>query len=84
MTSRDFCFWLQGYFELAGIHGQFSHEQIELIRRHLALVFKHEIDPSAGNADHQAELNKIHAPNAWGNVPNHFESDGGGDGLIRC
>jgi hypothetical protein len=31
------------------------------VRRHLALVFKHEIDPSAGGAAHQAELNAIHA-----------------------
>lgn len=59
MTSRDFCFWLQGRFELTG-NAQFSATETALIGRHLALVFKHEIDPSAGPAEHQAELSKIH------------------------
>lgn len=65
MTSRDFCFWLQGYFELnAGPEppggAPLSGEQASLIRRHLALVFKHEIDPSMGDAKHQAELDAVH------------------------
>lgn len=60
MTSRDFCFWLQGFFEISDA-GSLDDEQTEMIKRHLALVFKHEIDPSAGDAKHQAELNKIHA-----------------------
>lgn len=47
MTSRDFCYWLQGYFEL-GSHDRnyLGPEQVECIRKHLALVFTHEIDPS--------------------------------------
>lgn len=57
MTSRDFCYWLQGYFEL-GDFEVLSSRQIELIKRHLALVFKHEIDPSIGG--NQAELQAIH------------------------
>jgi hypothetical protein len=32
-----------------------------MIKAHLALVFKHEIDPSMGGPDHQAALNEIHA-----------------------
>lgn len=35
--------------------------QIEMIRKHLGLVFIHEIDPSAGPPDHQAKLNAAHA-----------------------
>ena len=67
MTSRDFCYWLQGFFELtaAGRHpedGSLTNVQGDTIRRHLALVFKHEIDPSAGPPEHQAALNAIHAP----------------------
>ena len=65
MTSRDFCYWLQGFFEIRGAldvpHGGLTHQQVEMIQRHLALVFKHEIDPSMGPLDHQAILNKIHA-----------------------
>lgn len=62
MTSRDFAFWLQGFFEITGDNPSLSPKQTEIIQRHLALVFKHEIDLSAGSAAHQAELNKIHAP----------------------
>ena len=36
--------------------------QVEGIRRHLSLVFIHEIDPSAGDAAAQAKLNEAHAP----------------------
>jgi len=50
MTSRDFCFWLQGFFE----------RQTKIVKAHLALVFKHEIDPSFGNEEHQNTLNNIH------------------------
>lgn len=60
MTSRDFCYWLQGFFELAG-HTDLTIEQGDTVKAHLALVFKHEIDPSMGSAEHQVELNKAHA-----------------------
>lgn len=65
MTSRDFCYWLQGYFEVAeensgGNTLPLSFTQIDCIKKHLALVFKHEIDPSAGTPSHQEALNDIH------------------------
>ncbi len=59
MTSRDFCYWLQGIFEV-GKPEALNAEATSIIKAHLALVFKHEIDPSMGSALHQAELNKIH------------------------
>lgn len=67
MTSRDFCYWLQGYFEIqqsntregvADISPRLDDGQIETIRKHLEMVFVHEIDPSFG-AD-SSKLNKIH------------------------
>lgn len=61
MTSRDFCFWLQGFFELTESQNLTS-KQVELIKRHLHLVFKHEIDPSLGDEEHQRELDQIHNP----------------------
>ena len=77
MTSRDFCFWLQGYLEVAEAGRPtttptLTPEQLECVRRHLALVFKHEIDPSMGSDDEQKALNKLHRPK------------GPHDGLIRC
>jgi len=70
MSSRDFCYWLQGYFEIAESQsGQtlpITFNQIDTIKKHLAMVFKHEIDPSFPNQD---ELNKIH------NVPSPDKKD---------
>ena len=45
MYSHDFCYWLQGFFELSG-EDSLSERQVDIIRNHLNLVFKHEIDPS--------------------------------------
>lgn len=61
MTSRDFCYWLQGYFELneelQDGRGM-GAAQTETVKQHLALVFKHEIDPSM--PDPTGELQAIH------------------------
>lgn len=76
MQSRDFCYWLQGFFEVASI----THEdrkpevtglnaaQVSMIRNHLNLVFAHEIDPAMGDQNHQNKLNSIHGPAAPGGV----------------
>jgi hypothetical protein len=61
MTSRDFCYWLQGFFELAGPGVELNAERAAMIGRHLNLVFKHEIDPSMGGSAEQKKLNEIHA-----------------------
>lgn len=63
MMSRDFCYWLQGFFELQSPQNQhlaLNPAQVEVIRKHLAMVFKHEIDPSLGTPKHVAELQKLH------------------------
>lgn len=66
MTSRDFCYWLQGFFELGDKSDvktdqyRLTHQQIDSIRNHLAMVFRHEIDPSFGNS--LPDLTKIHHP----------------------
>jgi hypothetical protein len=67
MKSRDFCYWLQGYFEINGPQPRpgewmdsLNSDQIKVIKNHLAMVFKHEIDPSNGTPEHNQELSKIH------------------------
>jgi hypothetical protein len=68
MHSRDFCYWLQGFFEIApaaaidGVDLPISAEQVKVIRSHLALVFKHEIDPSidGGDPKKKQQLDQIH------------------------
>lgn len=84
MTSRDFCYWLQGFFELSmagdpGLEIPLSNQKVNMIMNHLNLVFKHEIDPSIdkGNEKIKEELNQIHSPFKPQRPP-------GGDGLVRC
>ena len=90
MTSRDFCYWLQGYFEIMEAEspgGAFtvSAKATACIRNHLAMVFKHEIDPAMGGKEHQAILNALHAPSMKPDTsgvvgpPSHH-----GDLLLRC
>ncbi len=73
MKATEFCYWLQGLFELSNPQ-ELSILQTTLIKRHLALVFKHDIDPQAGPPEYQATLQAIHDGN-----------DNLGDGtLMRC
>lgn len=60
MTSRDFAYWLQGYFEIHNKQEGLTPLQVEMIKKHLSLVFIHEIDPSFGDAEKQSKLNDIH------------------------
>lgn len=67
MQSRDFIYWLQGFFEITDASSSSNRApdglttgQVEMIKKHLAMVFIHEIDPAMGNKDHQAKLNSAH------------------------
>ena len=67
MTSRDFCYWLQGFFEIEEpgdnpVRQSLNPKQVDTIRRHLAMVFVHDIDPQAGGLEVQKKLNEIHWP----------------------
>lgn len=88
MTSRDFCFWLQGFFELRADPGHeagLTIEQADMVKRHLALVFRHEIDPSMGDAKQQSGLNAIHdAPPFLGGAASHLTAQNDGPIKYRC
>jgi len=64
MKAESFCYWLQGYFEVrdASKPGPetLSPEQVAIIKAHLAMVFKHEIDPSLGTPEHVSALQELH------------------------
>lgn len=61
MKSVEFCYWLQGFFELNESHNlTLTGHQVEVIKNHLNLVFVHEIDPSYPK-EQQNKLNKIHS-----------------------
>lgn len=59
MEAANFCYWLQGMFELCDPQ-TLDAKQVDLIRRHLQLVFIHDIDPKAGPAEYQAVLQEVH------------------------
>lgn len=92
MTARDFCFWLQGMFELADadqnkkqLAESLSAQQVQTIKNHLSMVFKHEIDPSMGSPAHQQVLNDIHSPKPPGGMSGGTSGPSGSqDYLIRC
>lgn len=86
MSSRDFCYWLQGHFELSAAQGGLTQEQADKIKNHLAMVFVHEIDPAAGEAAHQAKLNDLHAPTSTTQLPKplHPGTNFHDDVKMRC
>lgn len=61
MKSVEFCYWLQGLFEV-GEPTTLNEKQVDLIKRHLNMVFVHEIDPSYPT-DQIPKLNDIHGTN---------------------
>jgi hypothetical protein len=53
MTSKDFSYWLQGFFEIERLNKKpekltLNTDQVECIQKHLNMVFLHEIDKSYG------------------------------------
>lgn len=75
MKSTEFCYWLQGCFELNGPQNGFTAAQVEVIKAHLNMVFFHEIDKSYPN---QQKLNQIH------NKPLGPPNTTFGGELLRC
>jgi hypothetical protein len=69
VNTIDFCYWLQGYFEISG-SDEITPVQVHIIKKHLSLVFKHEIDPlrESQTTTPPKTLNNVH----------------GNDPLIRC
>lgn len=85
VKAVEFCYWLQGFFELvgAGENTALTAVQTTAIRRHLALVFKHEIDPSySSDPKVQADMNAIHAGKKKRPRPPRPGSDG--ETVYRC
>lgn len=90
MKAVEFCYWLQGYFEIRneGANAGLSFLQTEQIKRHLALVFKHEIDPSySADPKVQADMQATHDGEPPKKKPPRPRPTGGGlgsDVVYRC
>jgi len=59
MRAVEFCYFLQGYMELANPE-TISEKDLEMIKGHLKLAFRDDIDPSMGTYEHQMELSAAH------------------------
>jgi hypothetical protein len=59
LKATEFCYWLQGMFELTN-PTELTAAQTDLIRKHLNMVFIHDIDPSYPAAQ-QPALNTAHS-----------------------
>lgn len=82
MKARDFAYWLQGYFEISNSTA-LTEGQVETVKNHLAMVFKHEIDPSNGTPEHNQELAKLHGKTGGGlGGPATFGSGGSSIGAV--
>lgn len=78
MKSVEFCYWLQGLFEL-GQPVSLDAEQTASVKAHLAMVFVHEIDPSYPPAQKPA-LDAAHN----GHLDHLRPHQGRDDVIIRC
>ena len=86
MTSRDFVYWLQGFFELGEVD-TLNSKQVKTIKNHLNMVFVHEIDPSMGDQKMQDILNEIHKEDNSSNensFPPHNVSPNPDSVVYRC
>lgn len=78
MKPDQFCYWLQGLFELSDIK-QLNEKQVQMIKNHLNLVFYHEIDKSYKfDQEQRNEAQKIH------DTTTEYKVDPGGKVMMRC
>jgi len=87
MNSIDFCFWLQGFFEISGSE-EMTDEQVKIVKKHLNLTFVHEIDPLREKQTTATleELNEAHTGKP--ELPKFNKTNkippSGNDTLYRC
>lgn len=78
MKATEFCYWLQGMFELSDPQS-LDVETTAKIKAHLEMVFFHDIDKSYP-ADQQKQLNDIHSQK----FKSPFNASGSETATMRC
>lgn len=90
MTPENFCYWLQGQFELHGTSTGLSKRQAKTIANHLNLVFEHCLDKKVDKGDPatKKKLQDLHdgVEHDSNTIPGFNPNIGGSGfpGLIRC
>ena len=57
MSETEFCYWLQGFFELSG-SDELTPAQIQMIKSHLNLVFK-KVTRIIGDGKWEVDINTM-------------------------
>ena len=78
MTSENYAYWLQGFFELSNTD-TLNESQVQTIKNHLNMVFIHHIDPKFP-ADQQQALDNTHRNRFVEAMQAQRDSFSGGDG----
>ncbi len=68
MTSQAFCYWLMGFIEVTEAEEcdrpkaplSLSSARLACVKKHLSLVFAHELDKAGVPAAQQDTLNHLH------------------------
>ena len=63
MTTRDFSFWLKGFFEVSNAE-VLTMAQVDIIKNRLNLVFKYDIGSCIDNEVSEAEIENIRKAHA--------------------
>ena len=83
MTSKDFAYWLQGFFEIAE-ETEITPRQVEIIKNHLKLVFYYDIDKSYKVDQKTSEtMQAIHDGTQIISPPKRTRSNHG-DLIVKC
>lgn len=93
MKPDQFCYWLQGFFEISD-PVELDYEEIKQIKNHLNLVFTHYLDPES-NAEtnvNPAILQAVHdgkSDEFWQNLAQDYKDHSedlsdDGEKLYRC
>lgn len=64
MKAHEFCYWLQGCFELGNI-SNLSEQQVQVIKNHLNMVFLHDIDTKYPETKELTKLHSVKPAVAW-------------------
>lgn len=85
MKPEEFCYWLQGYFEMSESK-TLDERQVEVLKNHLNLVFTHSIDPSylEGLSPQDAEKKKVLLDSAHAGKPQYPTGKTGYLPTFRC
>jgi len=77
MTSVNFVYWLQGFFEISKSE-KLDENQVKMIKNHLNLVFFHDIDPKDPEPKKSQEIHD----SGFSSIIEHNKKNP--DNKIRC